>query len=194
MNMKTGLVCGLTDEKPTFEDTCPNYNEDSEAKTENERKRLELEESKKEVSGITALFLYASVGLGLVITIVSAWATISSLGIGNLVSIYILVYTLMFAYVGISAIIGFHRHWSNSVSLAYTYCAMLAADSIPALMFGYGSIKNLVLAIAYSAFFYFSEDIRFNYPKEFRTWKLPEKIFLGVQIAMSLLIIVGNSV
>ena len=29
MDLKTGMVCGLTDAKPAFEETCPDYKEDA---------------------------------------------------------------------------------------------------------------------------------------------------------------------
>lgn len=194
MDMKVGLVCSLTGMKPSFSNHCVSYVEDQEAISDKEKRDREIAESKKEVSGVTAFILHFSIGLGLIMSLVSTGVTVYRFGVGNIVSIYLLVYMLMFAYVGISAIIGFHRHWSNSVSLAFTYCAMLAVDSIMALVLGAGGMKNLVLAAAFSAFFYFSEDIRFKYPKEYRTWKLPEKIILGVQVVMTLLVLVGNLV
>lgn len=43
-DMRRGMLCGLTDDQPTFTDSCPDFKEDAEAKKEEEAKQQDLGE------------------------------------------------------------------------------------------------------------------------------------------------------
>lgn len=190
IDMNVGLVCGLTNEIPEFEGQCDTFLEDSEAVLEREKKKLTLEESKKELSGVTCYFLYITVGLGLLLSSIMTCSLMVMLGPFSPFSILLLIILLMFGYVGVSAIIAFHKHQSNAVALALTYLAMSALGAIYGLLRGKTGILdilNLILPVLFSLYFIFSEDIRFKYPREFRTWNTPEKVILGVYAGMVLL-------
>lgn len=191
MDMGKGLVCSLTNEKPAFDPTCPDYLEDE---AEARRKKVEEvneNEAKKDITGWTAFFLFAGIGLGLVISVVSSVVSVVQLGLMNLASIYTIIYLCLFLYVGVSCILAFLRHKPNAVALAYTYCAMIAVDAITTMVAvePAAGVKGMAWAIIWSLYITFSEDIKWRFSKEEREWHKPEKIVFGIQAALSLILI-----
>lgn len=191
LDISKGLVCSLTCEKPSFETTCPNYSEDEFEVGRRKENEAELNEAKKKITGWTAFFLFFGIGIGLVVSVVSSIVSVLKLGILNVASIYTLLYLCLFLYVGIKCILAFLNHKADAVALAYSYCVMIAIDAITAMVVidPAAGIKGIVWAIIWSLYITFAEDIKWRFPKEERSWYAPEKIVVGIQVVLALVLI-----
>jgi hypothetical protein len=72
-NPKTGLVCGITNEKPTFLNTCPDYKRDSSAAERLEFRETvtEFEKEKSEVGGLHKYGVKSPLTAGIILIVLS---------------------------------------------------------------------------------------------------------------------------
>ena len=189
MDMRQGLLCGLTDAKADFEGTCARFKSDEKAVV----KRAEVENAGPEpISGWLAFFLWVGVGVGAFLSCLFTLIEISDLSLSPLAIVLIAGYLGSLVGVAVMTIVAFYRHQANAVSLALTYVAMIAidvalqivvavmVDELPDL----GSfIRSLVWVIIWFAYLLVSEKVQRAIPKETRKWKAPEKILLVIYIA-----------
>ena len=80
MDMKQGMLCGLTNMKADFDMVCPNYEEDTKEKVKNERIEQEYQETLT-VSGWLAFFLWIGVGVGAIGSCILAIASLKDAGL-----------------------------------------------------------------------------------------------------------------
>ena len=73
----SGIVCGLTGEKPGFEESCADYEEDSVAVVDEAKRKAEAEKP-SEISGLLAFFLYFVIPVGIIATVISFIANYNS--------------------------------------------------------------------------------------------------------------------
>ncbi|MCM1502080.1 MAG: hypothetical protein NC115_05370 [Bacteroidales bacterium] len=185
-----GLLCGKTGAKPSFEDgACGDYQPDhSEVRRQLEKEANELK-SKKEIGGFLAFFLFGVIGGGMMLSVMTLFFTPGML--------YGILYCALFLLIGVKTIFAFIRLKPNAMALAYTYCAMMLVDDITVGVIDFWSgivISRLVWIVICVSFLTFSEDLKYKFPKEERTWKWLEKIVLLVQIVLSAAVIVLYSV
>lgn len=119
-----GLFCGLTDDKPQFEETCPDYVEDK-ASVEIDKEREKGKSNREwEDKTKTSLFIYITVGV-CVVGVLGMVLTGFLIGLGIVSATQLAVITLMAALTGAA----FYKHSLNAMSLAKSYI-MLALINV----------------------------------------------------------------
>lgn len=188
MDMGQGLICELTNAKADFEEKCENYLEDAEKKQKEIRIEQEFQESLS-ISGWLAFFLFVGVGFGAVISCIIGFFDLQNVGLTLLGTSLYLAYYGCLLVTAILTIVAFYRRSTNAVSLAYTYIAMIFIDVImcayvyyifndsATLMMG---LRSLIWAGIWCAYLALSSRVENLIPRKTRTWKLPEKILLGI--------------
>lgn len=182
-DIQRGIVCGLTNEKPAFENTCPDIDIDETevAKTN----KITKEARKNEISGGLAFFLWAIIGLTSAATFAYSVYYYNSIGarlffsIGNLIVLITAIY----------CIASFYKQNSNSVAVAYAYTAMITISTIYSVYVGIITHENinaifieffLGMILCTSLFLYvtLSPKIKYIFPKEIRSHKKTEIILV----------------
>lgn len=183
-DIQRGIICGLTNEKPAFENTCPSL--DIDEKESAKTKKIIKEARKNEISGSLSFFLWVIIGLFSTIEITSSILTVYSLGfrlyfiIGNLISFITAVY----------CIASFYKQKNNSVAIAYAYTAMIAISTIYLTYINIIIRTNIITTIfgfilgmtwCTSMFIYItvSSKIKYIFPKEIRCHKKTELVLVG---------------
>ena len=72
-NSQVGIICGLTNAKPTFSDTCPDYlrNEKAYERRQKDIKRYEYAELKEATGGLNVIGIKSSIVAGAIFIAVS---------------------------------------------------------------------------------------------------------------------------
>lgn len=205
-DMKTGLYCGLTGQKPAFKSRCNNLVIDQEELEREQKKKEEVQQSIDKIGGWTAFFLWFGIGLGLLISTIRTFITVFSPGVDAITIGSSLIYLALFLLIGIKAIIAFYKKQENAVPLATAYCIMIALDAAFLLVVNLitkdgGSwstvIRNIIWAGIWLTYLYNSEDIKDKFPVGTRKWHTLEKVVLTVVatlfVLLSILIAVGNN-
>ena len=203
MNVQKGIVCGLTGEKPDFNELCPNYEEDPK-----EVQKVNLIEAEKEkrykefvsISGWLFLFLWFGIGIGALGTILFTLASYSELSITPLLGILLLIYLLCYVVCAVLTIKAFYKRETNAVSLARTYIAMIFIDIIIAqvtnlITDGFSNFPVDVRAFVWGTIWFtylsFSERVKEIIPPITRTWEKTEKIILTIFIVVCSALCIG---
>lgn len=205
-DMKTGLYCGLTGQKPDFKSRCNNLVIDQEELEREQKKKEEVQKSVDQIGGWTAFFLWCGIGLGLLISTIRTFMTVFSPGVDAITIGSSLIYLALFLLIGIKAIIAFYKKQENAVPLATAYCIMIALDAAFLLVVNLitkdgGSwstvVRNIIWAGIWLTYLYNSEDIKDKFPVGTRKWHTLEKVVLTVVatlfVLLSILIAVGNN-
>jgi Flp pilus assembly protein TadB len=86
-NPKTGLVCSLTNEKPTFLNTCPDFKRDASAaeRLEFRESMNELNKVKREVGGLHEYGIKSPLAAGIILIVLSiVWLVVGVVAIERL--------------------------------------------------------------------------------------------------------------
>lgn len=197
MDMKQGMLCGLTKAKADFETACPNYLEDAEKKEKKERVEKEFQQTLT-VSGWLALFLWVGVGLG---ALISCLSTVMVLANGESVLFTSLMAELSSVCLVVTAVLtikAFYQKAPNAVALAMTYIAMIALDALAWIAFCiilddttllYVAARSLIWALIWLSYLLMSDHVENMIPRSTRTWKMTEKILLALYALSYFLII-----
>lgn len=204
-DMKTGLYCGLTGQKPDFKSRCNNMVIAQEELEKEQKKKEEFQKSVDQIGGWTAFFLWCGIGLGLLISSIRTFVTVFSPGVDAITIGSSLIYLALFLLIGIKAIIAFYKKQENAVPLATAYCIMIALDAsfllVVNLITKEGGawsivIRNIIWAGVWLTYLYNSEDIKDKFPINNRKWNTLEKVVLTIVttlfVVLSILIAVGN--
>lgn len=196
----TGLVCGLTGSKPTFDAECLDYVAD-EATIEIDREReIELNSRESGIRGWLAFFIWVGVIGGAVGSVIIGIRLLTENTFGLAYSI---VYGIMLAVLMLTAVltcIAFYSRSSNAVSLAKTYIVMIALDGISyaiicMLTRNTSEIAQVFRQISWSIIWYLflvtSQDVGNQFPVDRRKCGVTEKILLSIYVAIELFYIGG---
>lgn len=198
MDMQQGMLCGLTNAKAEFEDKCENYDEDTVQVIKKENEEKEYQESLT-VSGWLAFFLWVGVGLGAVASCIWNIVTLFGVGLSGFTSLLFAVYLAGLVSIAVLTIRAFYKRATNAVALAATYIAMIAIDGLVGISLYFimddvsalSSVRQLIWATIWLSYLLMSTHVENMIPRQTRTWKLPEKIILGVYTLACVLIVVG---
>lgn len=200
MNVQKGIVCGLTGEKPDFNELCPNYEEDAKEVKKEKQVQVERERATKEhltISGWLAIFLWLVIGGGAIASLI-----LSILDVYRDFNFIILLYYLIFlpciiltAYLTIK---GFYKRDPKAVSLAKTYIAIKAIDTISSIIMSvilddYTGIQQIVRSMIWCGIWYSyivdSKKVKVLIPEEIRTWGKTEKLILAIVLMLNILLL-----
>ena len=188
-----GFVCGLTKEKLTCKEECPEFIAD-ESQIELQKQVKEYA-NVKELSGWTKFFLWVGIGFGATISVIFAFvndvfAQGWLLATVNGIPLFLLVATAIYT------IVAFYHKKSNAVALAKTYIAMIFLDLISCLaqsilvddvildqmgdFYFKHAIGSAIWCTIWFCYVQLSENIKDVFPVAKRSWKLFEKIVIAV--------------
>lgn len=142
------------------------YNKDNDVPAEDEK-----------IEGWMAFFLWAGIGLGVIVSVFQAFFSPSILSS--------LLYISIFAAVGIKAIWAFYKRKENAVPLAITYCIMIGMDAIflaisnlitnEAGLWGQ-VLRRVIWTAIWLTYLYESDSVKCRFPESTRKWHRFEKI------------------
>ena len=196
----TGVVCGLTGSKPTFEGNCPDYVADEAAIEIGREREKELNGREAGIRGWLAFFIWVGVMGGAVGSVIIGIRSLTGNTFGLAFSI---VYGIMLSVLVLTAVltcIAFYRRSSNAVSLAKTYIAMIALDGI-----SYAVIcmiardtseiaqvfRQIFWSVVWYSFLIKSQDVGNLVPMDRRKWGVTEKILLSIYVAIEIFYVGG---
>ena len=193
MDMQRGIVCGLTNEKPDFDDSCPNIIEDIANKTSDANTTtVEYE------FGGWLKFMFLMIFVGITMTVVNTFKEIGELQGDTFTSIFCILHCLSFLILGGYALYMFLTRKSNAVFWGYTYLVTCLISNIVSVVGNLDDsniiilgIRAVVTCIAWFAFLYYSENVKDIYPPEKRKttkkdWTLA---ILGVSLPYAYLLL-----
>lgn len=199
LTLQRGLLCSLTDEKPTFEGECENYDEAPVPEVPQEEDATFGETTQDmvpEIGGWLSLFLWLGLGGGV---ITSFFYVLPELPIlSPLFKVLIVLIAATAAVVAIATIYAFIKRKPNAVSLARTYIVMVAIDSVVSLYAGYimddpesyaACLRSVIWVSIWFAYFMRSKRVAALIPHETRVWKPFEKAMLAAFVGLNLIFV-----
>lgn len=199
MDMQQGMLCELTNAKAYFDETCPNYDEDTKEKAKSDRIERENQETLT-VSGWLAFFLWVGVGLGAVGSCIFAIASLKDAGLTFGTSFIYFFYIGSLVATAVLAIKAFYQKAPNAVALAKTYIAMIAIDGVVSVSnfvilnddsMLVSALRSFVWAGIWFTYLSSSTHVANMIPKSTRLWKLTEKILLSIYALACAAIVIG---
>lgn len=198
-----GIVCSLTGEKPAFEETCENYDEDVAAVTEREKKN---EEAKKpaEISGFFAFYLFWAIPIGVVVSLISFFINFnaSDYSGSSLLPWFDITFILFYAYFGAYTIYAFVKRKSDAVFIGKYQLILLFASNLLVLLLGatgdgfMNNVSRVVTSIIWSIVFFIflcsSEDVKDRIPKETRKLSPLNKVLFILSIILPIFFFIGG--
>lgn len=202
-NPDSGLICGLSNEKPSFEESCPNYKEDTAAVEEVANKKAEAEKP-SEIKGLFAFFLYFSIPVGIIITLISFFLNYGSADYQGSFCLKALdiVYLLFYLYFSIYTIYAFLKRKPDAVFIAkYLLIALFLSNLFVVISGATDSsylnstsriIGSLVWSVIFFVFLCISPDVEDRIPKKIRKIQGFNKHLFILSIVLPLLLIFGG--
>lgn len=188
LDMQRGLLCGLTHEKPQFDDKCPDFESDL-AEQQHRQERLVASRKNESISGWLAFFLWIGLGGGSLLTLITALREFA----GDQYSLnYILLRTgtvALLMAVAYYAIYAFYKRMPNAVAVAKTYIAMIVIDGVVGVLLAvfsgeYASIEVVARQFIWASIWYSylirSSRVEELFPTASRRWGVIEKRLLIV--------------
>jgi hypothetical protein len=180
-----GVVCSLTNAKPTFENQCPDYEEDNPAAVE--QARLRLEASLKSMPGDLKLLLWLCFGLSLLVCTFGMLATLVN---GLLFASFLLLVCVLLNGFTIYA---FYQRKSYAVSLANTAIGIGIIRSVYMLILCVAFANEQELAskliacvwfIAWYIYLQKSNEVDRYIPKSERSGKVIQWVILSLVVLL----------
>ncbi len=200
LNMETGLVCELTDEKPVFEDTCPSFDEDTQEVERIKEKEKQVEDS-KEVNGFLAFYVAFLVPMGILVTLISHiinWDSVTGYG-STFLTLFEIAFLFFYVYFQAYTIYGFNKKKPDVVFIAKYQSIVLVVVNLLILLTGAtdsDSVLNnaprlatsTVWGIIFFLYFCFSEDVKDLIPPEKRKLTGFNKIMFILSIVIPIVL------
>lgn len=199
----SGVVCGLTKEKPDFECECEKYvADDAQVSMQASRERAKDEENG--ISGWLTVFLWLGLCGGAIMSIGTSIFN-GSFTQGWFMAVLQALYLVPLVATAFMTIYAFYERKPNAVALAKTYIAMIYMDVALTLVVMIALedvsllsqvIKNLIWASTWLTYLCCSESVKALIPENSRIWSATEKILLAlyavVWLALGSLSLVGK--
>lgn len=186
-DLKTGLYCGLTGQKPDFKSRCNNLVIDQKEVENLQKKKEEIKESNFKYGQGRGIWIGLAVGLILIIfPLVILCINASFFSVQVLLDI---VPVLVLVVVGIKALIAYLRRQGRTIPLTITYYIILALNI---LLFGISWIEIIVyfaLIGGYIVYINKSKEINEMFPKNERKWSSFEKVCIAVVASYVVLVL-----
>ena len=203
-NPETGIVCGLTGGKPSFDDNCPDFDEDKEA-VEDVAKRKAEAEKPAEISGLFAFFLYFSIPVGIIATVISFVTTLKTADYSGSVCLkaFDVVYLLFYVYFAVYTLYAFIKRKPDAVFFGKYLLIVLFASNLLVLIAGgaddnsvMNSVGRVVGSLIWSVIFFVflstSQDVEDRIPKKTRKVKGLNKVLFILSIVLPILLYIGG--
>lgn len=200
-----GIVCGLTGNKPAFEDVCPNYTEDASALEDVAKRKVEAEKP-AEIHGLFAFFLYFAVPVGAIATIISFFANYNSADYAGsrCLKAFDIVYLIFYLYFAFYTIYAFIKRKPDAVFFAKYLLIVLFLSNLVVLFTGstdngmMNNVGRLIGSLIWSVIFYVflstSEDVEDRIPKKTRGVKGLNKTLFILSLVLPILLFIGGIV
>lgn len=198
IDLKTGLYCGKTGNKPEFVNACYDYNADE---AEIERK-AKLNEEAKEIDGFLAFYLYFIVPFGLLAAYVSTLANwkVDTFN-GNVFGIlYVISVLLFFSYFQIYTIYAFRKRKSDAVFIAKYQLIFLILGNVLAIFTSGLDIVTwsfpvkILWGIIFLCYLFFSKDIEEIIPSKTRKIRPGNIVLIVLSIVIPIFFLVAASI
>ncbi len=202
---KVGLICGWTGEKPSFEGACGDYAEDAEAVAAVASRKKQAEEPGK-IKGLLAFFLYFSIPVGIIVTLVSFLMNYNAEVYGGYFCFraFDFVYLAFYLYFSIYTIFAFHKRRPDAVFLAKYLLISLFLSNLFVLLIGttgnsfLNNAGRLTGSLIWSAVFFLylciSPDVEERIPRKTRKIAGMNKILFILSIVLPILLMFGGFV
>lgn len=171
-DMKRGTVCKLTDEKPTFEDSCPDYKGSTNQKSsDNSYQNYEPE------FGGWLKFMMVIICVGVALSIIQNINDLKSSAYDTYVVAFVIAHCLSFTAMAGYAIYCFIRKKANAVFWGYAYFTYCLLTNLFIICFNGESnlvldgVRALVTCVAWMFFLHYSDNVNELFPKDKRTVK-----------------------
>lgn len=211
-NSSVGIICGLTESKPTFEEICSNYSADEAAIARQSEIYNRLDEREKQEEFEQSLYdggLFGLIGNWAQRSYIGAicfgliFCTLGWYGIGmhHYVGLAVSVaYMSLLLLIGIMAIVSYKKQKDNTVPLGTTFWIMMviiAAFQVISQLLLTGHlyalwyvIVNLLCSGVMVRHLYFSSDIKEKFPYASRKWHILEKVVLIITVALFTILLI----
>ena len=192
LDMHRGTVCKLTNEKPDFEDSCPNLIEDTTVKSD-----LYIDNGEYEFGGWLK-FMFLMIFVGMVMTVVNTFKELGELSGDTYTIIFSILHCASFIGLGSYALYMFLTRKSNAVFWGYTYLTACLISNIVSVVGNFDDsniiilgVRAVITCIAWFAFLYYSDNVKDVYPIEKRQTSKKEWTIsiLGVSLPYLYLIV-----
>lgn len=201
--MESGTVCGLTGEKPGFETSCDDYQEDVTAREE-EKKKQETLAATPEIKGFLAFFVYWSIPLSSIATVIAIlkeWGEISA--IGPFAILFEIAYLVFYLYFQVYTIYGFVKRKPDAVFIAKFQLIVVVVVNLLTMLLGAADessffantprmITSILWCIVFFSFLCKSETVEDLIPKATRKLSGANKFLIIMSIVIPSLLFVAT--
>ena len=181
LDMAKGIVCKKTGEHATFDEECPDFSGSGETPKDTQANEP------SEIKGFFAFYLYWSIPIGVIITIIRtlfSYDSASYLGSGFLLCTDIAL-TLIYTYLGIYVIYAFIKQRSDAVFMAKYQLLYLFLSNILVIAVGDSesmTFSSIIWSIIFFLYICFSEDVKDRIPKETRKLTKINRYFVPISL------------
>lgn len=181
LDMTKGIVCKKTGEHATFDEECPDFSGSGETPKDTQANEP------SEIKGFFAFYLYWSIPIGVIITIIKtlfSYDSASYLGSGFLLCADIAL-TLIYTYLGIYVIYAFIKQRSDAVFMAKYQLLYLFLSNILVIAVGDSesmTFSSIIWSIIFFLYICFSEDVKDRIPKETRKLTKINRYFVPISL------------
>lgn len=200
-SIKEGLLCKKTMEKPSFEDSCSDYEVDAVEVSKQEQFNKELKESNG-ISGFLSFYVYWSIPLGILFTIIAFFATPKSLqfyAYSLCLFLFDVVYLAIYLYLAIYTIYAFVKQKPDAVFMGKCCLAFIFVSNFLLIITGAtgnGFLDNLsrllsssIWCIVFFLYLSFSQKVKDYIPKETRRVSKLNKVIVTLSIVLPILLL-----
>ena len=200
-DFEQGTLCGKTRQKPAFEGNCEEFIEDDVAVADTEKRKEEVKNS-VEISGFLAFFVYWSIPISIIATLVSLfsqWGETSALGIWGV--LFEIAFLAFYIYFEIYTVYAFVNRKPDAVFVAKYQLIIIVVVNIVTLLIGgadedslLASTPQLIISFIWSAVFFaylcLSENVKALIPPETRKLSRRNKLLIILSLVIPALLFI----
>lgn len=187
LDMHKGIVCQKTGEPATFEMTCPNFESNNQV-----QKTPEEKYGPTEISGFFAFYVFWSIPLGIILTLVRSFASfdISAYAASDFLLAYDVIFTAVYVATCIYVIRAFVKRYTDAVFMAKYQLLMLFFSNLIVALFGATettTFTGMIWSVIFYIYLCLSEDVKDRIPKETRKLTKFSKIFVPTSLIIPII-------
>lgn len=178
LDIQKGIVCKKTGEPATFETTCSDFDSNNPVQLTPEEKY-----GPTEIKGFFAFYVFWSIPLGIVLTLVRSFASfdVSAYAASNFLLAYDVIFTTVYVATCIYVIRAFVKRYTDAVFMAKYQLLMLFFSNLIVALFGVTettTFTGMIWAVIFFVYLCLSEDVKDLIPRETRKLTKFSKIFV----------------
>lgn len=187
LDMQKGIVCKKTGETATFETTCPDFESNNEVQLTPEEKY-----GTTEIKGFFAFYVFWSIPLGIVLTLVRSFASFdaSAYAASNFLLAYDVIFTTVYVVTCIYVVRAFVKRYTDAVFMAKYQLLMLFFSNLIVALFGVTettTFTGMIWSVIFFVYLCLSEDVKDRIPTETRKLTRFSKIFVPSSLIIPIL-------